>query len=196
MGVPGFLVPDGGGLAGLGDSCPHPEDEVAVGIKEVDKVVGLKLGADDYVLKPFGVHELLARVEALLRRSRSGNAAAGDGELPAEFALGEARIARAQRPDERGIQSTIVMMGSARIPPEGEARGGPADALAPSLVMGQIFGRLGCFMNGCCFGGVCEHAWAVSFPFGSPPHVRQVERGQLFLHGLNLVLEIFGIDRK
>src|ERR1019366_6327287 len=37
----------------------------------IDKVVGLKLGADDYVTKPFGVQELLARVEALLRRARS-----------------------------------------------------------------------------------------------------------------------------
>lgn len=36
---------------------------------EVDKVVGLEVGADDYVTKPFGVLELLARVEALLRRS-------------------------------------------------------------------------------------------------------------------------------
>lgn len=37
---------------------------------EVDKVLGLRLGADDYVTKPFGLMELMARVEALLRRTR------------------------------------------------------------------------------------------------------------------------------
>ena len=37
--------------------------------EEIDKVVGLKLGADDYITKPFGIHELLARIEAVLRRS-------------------------------------------------------------------------------------------------------------------------------
>jgi len=37
--------------------------------QEIDKVVGLDLGADDYVTKPFGVRELLARINALLRRS-------------------------------------------------------------------------------------------------------------------------------
>jgi len=37
--------------------------------QEVDKVVGLDLGADDYVTKPFGVRELLARIQALLRRT-------------------------------------------------------------------------------------------------------------------------------
>lgn len=36
--------------------------------QEIDKVVGLDLGADDYVTKPFGVRELLARIQALLRR--------------------------------------------------------------------------------------------------------------------------------
>src|SRR5436190_8768366 len=36
--------------------------------QELDKVVGLDLGADDYVTKPFGVRELLARIHALLRR--------------------------------------------------------------------------------------------------------------------------------
>ncbi|MGB9006879.1 MAG: response regulator transcription factor [Candidatus Aminicenantales bacterium] len=38
--------------------------------QEADKVAGLELGADDYVVKPFGVSELLARVRALLRRNR------------------------------------------------------------------------------------------------------------------------------
>ncbi len=45
--------------------------------EEVDKVVGLKLGADDYVTKPFGIHELLARVEALLRRAKPERSVAG-----------------------------------------------------------------------------------------------------------------------
>src|SRR3954451_7118171 len=36
---------------------------------EIDKVVGLEVGADDYMTKPFSMHELLARVKALLRRS-------------------------------------------------------------------------------------------------------------------------------
>jgi DNA-binding response OmpR family regulator len=39
--------------------------------QEVDKVVGLELGADDYVTKPFSIRELLARVKAVLRRSRT-----------------------------------------------------------------------------------------------------------------------------
>jgi DNA-binding response OmpR family regulator len=62
--------------------------------EEVDKVVGLKLGADDYVTKPFGVHELLARVEALLRRSRLDRSAAGNDALPARFTLGGTEIDR------------------------------------------------------------------------------------------------------
>jgi DNA-binding response OmpR family regulator len=39
--------------------------------QEIDKVIGLELGADDYVTKPFGLRELLARIHALLRRASS-----------------------------------------------------------------------------------------------------------------------------
>ena len=42
---------------------------------EIDKVLGLELGADDYVTKPFSTRELLARVKANLRRHQQGGAA-------------------------------------------------------------------------------------------------------------------------
>lgn len=64
--------------------------------EEIDRVVGLKLGADDYVLKPFGVHELLARVEALLRRARSSGPLLAAPDLPPVFRLGAAEIDRHQ----------------------------------------------------------------------------------------------------
>jgi DNA-binding response OmpR family regulator len=42
--------------------------------EEVDRVVGLELGADDYICKPFGVRELMARVRAVLRRAQPDDA--------------------------------------------------------------------------------------------------------------------------
>ena len=46
-----------------------------------DKVLGLELGADDYVVKPFDLKELSARVKAVLRRTRSSSTAKSDGEI-------------------------------------------------------------------------------------------------------------------
>lgn len=58
--------------------------------QEIDKVVGLDLGADDYVTKPFGVRELLARIHALLRRTNNGAPAADAAQ--AAFQIGPATI--------------------------------------------------------------------------------------------------------
>ena len=62
--------------------------------EEIDKVVGLELGADDYVTKPFGVHELLARVGALLRRAKRGMADASAPTFGDTLKFGEAVVNR------------------------------------------------------------------------------------------------------
>jgi DNA-binding response OmpR family regulator len=48
--------------------------------EEVDKVLGLELGADDYVVKPYGLRELISRIRALLRRAYGDLAAVSEGE--------------------------------------------------------------------------------------------------------------------
>ena len=69
--------------------------------QEVDKVVGLELGADDYVTKPFSIRELLARVKAVLRRAQG---AAKDQESysfgDVEVNVRSCRVIRAGRPVE------------------------------------------------------------------------------------------------
>lgn len=64
-----------------------------------------------------------------------------------------------------------------------------ADLVAPALALGYAFGRIGCFMNGCCFGGACDLPWAVSFPPGSPPYESQIQHGQLAPPWGGLVLD-------
>ena len=54
-----------------------------------------------------------------------------------------------------------------------------ADLVAPSIMLGLAFGRIGCLMNGCCYGGLCELPWSVTFPAGSPPFMRQFDEGRL-----------------
>jgi len=58
------------------------------------------------------------------------------------------------------------------------------DILTPGMLLGLTLGRIGCFLNGCCYGGECDLPWAVRFPVGSPPFVQQVEEGKISLYGL------------
>ena len=59
--------------------------------EEFDKVLGLKLGADDYITKPFGIHELLARISAVLRRSKRETKPA-EKSLHNKFKFGEFEV--------------------------------------------------------------------------------------------------------
>jgi len=49
------------------------------------------------------------------------------------------------------------------------------DILAIGLMLGLSFGRIGCLLNGCCFGKPTDVSWAVQFPYGSPSYVTQVK---------------------
>lgn len=61
-----------------------------------------------------------------------------------------------------------------------------ADVLTPSIALGSVFGRIGCLMNGCCFGRTCDLPWAIRFPAdhftgGLPVHPTQIYDGLLNL---------------
>jgi len=86
-------------LRGRGHECPVLI--LSARSLESDKVEGFRLGADDYVTKPFGALELLARISALLRRARPPAAAAapagamrplGDDELRARYGLTDRQV--------------------------------------------------------------------------------------------------------
>ncbi len=49
------------------------------------------------------------------------------------------------------------------------------DILAIGLMLALAFGRIGCFLNGCCFGKPCDLPWAVRFPYSSYAYTSQVE---------------------
>ena len=52
-----------------------------------------------------------------------------------------------------------------------------ADVIMPSIFIGIGFGRLGCLLNGCCFGDACSLPWAITFPQGSVPFGVLADRG-------------------
>ena len=77
------------GMDGL-DALRQFKDQLSVPVifvtarrRELDEVLGLELGADDYITKPFDVDVLLAHIKAVLRRVQQPARAVGDGRFPA-----------------------------------------------------------------------------------------------------------------
>ena len=67
--------------------------------EEIDKVLGLELGGDDFIVKPFGVKEVIARIRAITRRCL---AARGDLDAPASFRMGDLDVFPAELRARRG----------------------------------------------------------------------------------------------
>jgi phosphatidylglycerol:prolipoprotein diacylglycerol transferase len=53
------------------------------------------------------------------------------------------------------------------------------DIVAPCLMLGLAIGRIGCFLNGCCYGAEANVPWAVRFPYGSNAYVDAYDRGEI-----------------
>jgi two-component system response regulator RegX3 len=90
------MLPDGSGF----DVCRELRRSSRVPIimltargEEADRVVGLELGADDYVVKPFSAREVVARIRAVLRRTESPDEAAEGGPIE----IGDIRLDSARR---------------------------------------------------------------------------------------------------
>jgi phosphatidylglycerol:prolipoprotein diacylglycerol transferase len=65
------------------------------------------------------------------------------------------------------------------------------DVLTPSIALGYVFGRIGCFLNGCCYGKDCSLPWAVQFPPQHDSYPAHVHPTQIYDSLLSLCMYLF-----
>jgi two-component system response regulator RegX3 len=98
-----LMLPDGSGFDVCRELRRHSDIPIVMLTArgdEADRIVGLELGADDYVVKPFSAREVIARIRAVLRRTGAGRT---DAEVPIE--IGELRLDPARRSAELAGES-------------------------------------------------------------------------------------------
>lgn len=83
--------------------------------EEIDKVLGLELGADDYITKPFGVRELLARIHAALRRLENISQPQGADLSGATFSFGGFEVDRKRYEIRRGDKAIAITVRELRL---------------------------------------------------------------------------------
>jgi DNA-binding response OmpR family regulator len=94
---------------------PHvPVIFISAKSEEVDKVVGLELGADDYIVKPFGVREVVARIRAVTRRVLAAQTAASSQAMK-PFRMGDLEIFPDELRARRGAQAIDLSLRDLRI---------------------------------------------------------------------------------
>ena len=110
--------------------------------EETDKIVGLSVGADDYVTKPFSPRELVARVKAALRRMQTGS---GSGEAGGVLAFRHIRIdvdARQVTVDDQPIELTTNEFDLLRALAENRGRVLSREQLLEKVWGGEYFGEM------------------------------------------------------
>ena len=110
--------------------------------EETDKIVGLSVGADDYVTKPFSPRELVARVKAALRRMQTGS---GSGEAGGVLAFRHIRIdvdARQVTVDDQPIELTASEFDLLRALAENRGRVLSREQLLEKVWGGEYFGEM------------------------------------------------------
>lgn len=110
--------------------------------EETDKIVGLSVGADDYVTKPFSPRELVARVKAALRRIEAGSGSGGERSV---FSFQHVRIdvgARKVTMDENPIELTTVEFDLLKTLAENHGRVLSREQLLEKVWGGEYFGEI------------------------------------------------------
>lgn len=107
--------------------------------EEVDRLVGLAVGADDYVTKPFSPRELVARIQAMLRRPRAGVTAAPENETGDQRTFGDLTVDLLAR--EVSIDGTEISLTKIEFDLLTTLSGRPEMVFSREMLLEQVWGH-------------------------------------------------------